>query len=96
MEKLLHIQSITKQELKSIIEEAVESKITSLNKSNKPENLSVQSCAKLLSVSELTIYSYIRKGIIPAKRIGRKYIINSTELENVLKEVKSLKYKRNV
>lgn len=94
MEKILYIQSINKEEFISIIDDAIDSKLSSLKDSSKPENLSVQSCAKLLSVSELTIYSYIKKGIVPAKKIGRKYIINSTELESILKEVKSLKYKR--
>jgi excisionase family DNA binding protein len=94
MENILHIQTITKQEFISIIESIVDSKISSQKESDKPKNLTVQSCAKILSVTELSIYSYIKKGFIPAKKIGRKYIIDRIVFENCMKEVKSLKYRR--
>ena len=58
------------------------------------ENLSVKDAAIFLSVSELTIRNYIKKGTIPAKRIGNRILINRAKLESILKEVKSLKYKR--
>lgn len=61
----------------------------------KPENLTVKETANLLKVSEQSIHSYIKKGFIPAKKIGRILLINRTDLDNSLEGVKSLKYKRN-
>ncbi len=59
-----------------------------------PKHYSVQELSKLLNCSELSIYSYIKKGFLPASKIGRKYIIKSVDLENALKDYKSLKYRR--
>lgn len=95
MENILQIQTITKQEFISIIEEVIDTKLSKKQESNLPENYSVQAVAEILEVTDLSIYNYIKKGIIPAKRIGRKYIINRVNLEAALKEVKSLKYRRH-
>ena len=58
------------------------------------EKLSIKEVAQELGVTELTIHNYIKKGILPALKIGRRVFIRRTVLENALKEVKSLKYKR--
>jgi len=36
-----------------------------------------------------------KKGLLPASKIGRNYIIKRQDLDNALKEVKSLKYRRS-
>ena len=69
-------------------------KYLDVEKKQNPENYSVQTVSKIIGCTDLTTYSYIKKGFIPATKIGRKYIINSTDLENALKDVKSLKYRR--
>ena len=61
----------------------------------KEENLSIDEVAKILLVSKQSVYSYIRKGTIKAKKVGRTFLINRIDLENATKEVKSLKYQRN-
>lgn len=59
--------------------------------------------SKLYSVKELSVYSglselsirnYILDGKIEAKRIGRRILIDQSQFEKGLSEVKSLKYKR--
>jgi excisionase family DNA binding protein len=65
-----------------------------LNRANEQENYTVQEVSKLLRCSELTVYNYIKKGLLPASKIGRKYIIKKADLDEALKEVKSLKYQR--
>ena len=60
----------------------------------KEENLTIVDVAKILLVSKQSVYSYIRRGEIKAKRIGRTYIISRADLDHATKEVKSLKYKR--
>ena len=61
----------------------------------KPENVTVKEAAIHLKVSEQSIHNYIRKGYLPAKKVGRIYLIKYTDLENSQREVKSLKYKRD-
>lgn len=59
-----------------------------------PENYNVKEAASLLKVSEQSIHAYIKKGLIPAKKVGRIYLIKRVDLEDALTDVKSLKYKR--
>jgi len=61
----------------------------------KPENLTVKETAKFLKVSEQSVHNYIKKGFIPAKKVGRILLINRTDIDNSLEGVKSLKYKRS-
>lgn len=66
---------------------------------NKPEATenklhSVKSLALLSGVSELSIRNYIKEGKIQAKRIGGRILIEQSQFEKGLQEVKSLKYKR--
>jgi excisionase family DNA binding protein len=58
------------------------------------KNVTVKEASKMLNVTELTIRNYIQHGKIQASKIGRRLVINSESLENSLKEVKSLKYRR--
>lgn len=90
----------THEELKEIIETTVSKRISSLenliNKKLNPEkeNVTVKEAAERLNVSELTIRNYIKRGTIEASKIGRRIVINLESLDNTLKEVKSLKYRR--
>ena len=61
----------------------------------KPENLTVKESAEVLKVSEQSIHNYIKKGFLKAHKMGRIYLIKRTNIEEALKEVKSLKYKRS-
>jgi len=58
------------------------------------EKLIPEDAADEIGVTTQTIYAYIKKGILPASKVGRKLLIKRSDLENALKEVKSLKYKR--
>jgi len=60
----------------------------------KPENLTVKETAELLKVSEQSVHNYIKRGFLPAQKVGRILLIKRTDVEDSLKEVKSLKYKR--
>lgn len=90
------IQQICKDELKELIEDIFQEVMFKALQSKKEKFLTVQQCAIKLNVSDLTIYNYIKKGWIPAKKIGRKYLIEGEAFENSLDEVKSLKYRRDV
>tara|TARA_R110002050_G_scaffold4573_2_gene22142 strand:+ start:49562 stop:49846 length:285 start_codon:yes stop_codon:yes gene_type:complete len=90
---LLH--GITIEELKAVISDVVRTELErSLNQSKESQNYNVEQAAKLLLCSKLTVYNYIKKGFLPASKIGRNYIIKKADMDNALKEVKSLKYRR--
>jgi excisionase family DNA binding protein len=55
---------------------------------------SVKDLAKHAGVSELSIRNYIKEGKLEAKKIGRRILIDQSQFEKGLSEVKSLKYKR--
>ena len=93
--KTILLYNITPEELKELIIDGLKIEIEAiLNNTNEPKNYSVQEVAKLLRCSKLTIYNYIKKGWLPASKIGRNYIIKKLDFDNALKDVKSLKYKR--
>ena len=94
MDNIIQIHDVTRQEFISIIENVIEDRFTAFLKSKEPENLTVQQTAKLLNVTGLSIHNYIKKGVIPASKIGRRIVIKRVDIENSLNEVKSLKYKR--
>ncbi len=61
---------------------------------DKAENLTVKEAAELLKVSEQSIHNYIKRGFLPAQKVGRILLIKRIDIEQSLQEVKSLKYKR--
>jgi excisionase family DNA binding protein len=58
------------------------------------KRFSVKDIAKRNGLSELSIRNYIKEGKIQATRIGRRILIDESQFEKGLSEVKSLKYKR--
>jgi excisionase family DNA binding protein len=50
--------------------------------------LTIPELAKLLGVSRIAIYNRVKKGQIPASKIGRTYVITDRTIANILgKEV---------
>lgn len=58
------------------------------------EYLNVDEVARILRVSKQSVYAYIKKGEIDAKKVGRTYLILRSDLDKATKDVKSLKYRR--
>ncbi|WP_087522309.1 helix-turn-helix domain-containing protein [Polaribacter sp. SA4-12] len=90
----------THEELAEMIDSSIARRMNPLkdliNKKLNPQkkNVTVKEAAKMLNVTELTIRNYVKSGKIQASKIGRRIVINLESLENSLKEVKSLKYRR--
>lgn len=72
----------------------IESSLNKLLPNKENERLSVEEVANELSVAKLTVYNWIKKGMLPADKIGRKFYIKRSELIKALKQYKTLKYRR--
>ncbi len=90
---------ISKEELEELVQTSVNKALTEYFE-NKEANekfkelLSVKETAKLLGVAELTVRNHISKGLYKAERVSRRIFIRRKDLDEAMKEVKSLKYKR--
>mgnify|MGYP005854310387 CR=1 FL=1 len=89
----------SKSQLKELIEDSTKKAvILAFNQKEKKQsvnqNLTIEETAQLLRVSKQTIRNYIAKGIIDAKKVNRRVLINKEHLLSKLDDVKSLKYKR--
>jgi excisionase family DNA binding protein len=89
----------TKEELEELVKASVKNGIKEyflqqeLNDSKDPY-ITVQEAAVRLKVSKLTVRNYIKKGLIEARKVGNRVLIDTKSIEIALAEVKSLKYKR--
>jgi excisionase family DNA binding protein len=89
----------TKEELEELVKTSVKNGIKEyflqqeLNDSKDPY-ITVQEAAVRLKVSKLTLRNYIKRGLIKARKVGNRVLIDTKSIEKALAEVKSLKYKR--
>lgn len=54
------------------------------NKAKKAIYISVAELAKILGVSRITVFNKIKKGQIPAEKIGRSYAISMENVNNII------------
>lgn len=95
------LMGITVNDLKEIVNEAVVRANLNLKpekpqQTSKKEYLSRLEVAKLLKISLVTLNDWTKQGIIKAYRIGNRVLYCPIEVENSVKEVKSIKYRRGV
>jgi excisionase family DNA binding protein len=58
----------------------------------KDKYITIPQLAKHLGISRIAVYRKVRKGQIPAKRLGRIYLISSRNIERILgKEIDARK-----
>jgi excisionase family DNA binding protein len=95
------LTAISFEELQLKFAEIVEDKIKNLLTSNnkKEETYSKQyatrdEVAERLRISLPTLNTLSKSGIIKSYRIGRRVLYNWEEIENVIQEITSTKYKR--
>jgi len=50
-------------------------------------NISVAELAKILSISRVAVFKRIKKGQIPAEKIGRAYIISMDYVDGITQEI---------
>ena len=85
------LDSIIRSSITTALDEYIEKEI---REKAKPDFYSIKEAAEKLKVTETTIRNYIKKGLIPADKIGGRIRIKRSVLETTLKEIKSLKYRR--
>jgi excisionase family DNA binding protein len=89
----------TKEELEELVKTSVKLALEEyffeqeLKKLKEPHT-TIRQAAKQLKVSEQTVRSYIKRGLIKARKVGNRVLIDTKSIEKALTEVKSLKYKR--
>lgn len=90
---------LTKDQLDSIIQTSIRTALDEyiekqIREKSKPDFYTIKETSEKLKVTETTIRNYIKKGLIPADKIGGRIRIKGITLDNTLKEIKSLKYRR--
>ena len=58
--------------------------------------ITIPQLAQLLGVSRITIYNRVKKGQIPATRVGRSYIINDRIIAQIMGKKVSEKGKKEI
>lgn len=92
----LQIQSLTADELKNVIREAVREAIPKAPEqaTATPDYLTRQEAANMLGVSLVTIDKWSHAGHLQKYRIGGRIRFKAVEVSKALTQVKNLKYKR--
>ena len=53
----------------------------------KTDIITTEEASKILYVTPYTIREYIKKGMLRAKKLGKRYLILKSEVENLLEEL---------
>ncbi len=56
------------------------------NKDKKPKYVSVAELAKMLGISRIAVFKRIKKGQIPALKIGRSYAISTEFVSSIIQD----------
>lgn len=99
----LFLQGLSLDDLKSTIQcivademkNALTTLTDSLPKDKTPEYLTRKETAEMLGVSLPTLHSYVKKGYLPANRVGEKTVrFKREDVEKALNAVEPIKYRR--
>lgn len=99
----LFLQGLSLDDLKSTIQcvvademkNALTALTDSLPKDTTPEYLTRKETAEMLNVSLPTLHSYVKKGYLPANRVGEKTVrFRREDVEKALNAVEPIKYRR--
>lgn len=63
---------------------------------NSKKHITIPELAKLLGVSRISIYNRVKKGQIPATRIGRTYVITDKTIASILGRKVTAKGKKKI
>lgn len=91
------LQNLSQEDLKQLIKEAVDEKLTLLKVSSKesPKYLTRKEVKNLLKISYPTLREYTKTGKLKGCRIGGRVLYRADEIEQSLKRIEPLKYRRS-
>ena len=94
--KSILLQNITPEDLKQIISEVIEEKLTMFQpQANKTQKYLTRAEVKdLLKISLPTLNDYTKTGRIKGYRIGGRVLYCADEIKNSLTEIETMKYRR--
>jgi excisionase family DNA binding protein len=93
--KILQIENVTKMELYNYLEELLDKKIEMLESSPDPkQKMTRQNVADEFGIHLVTVDEWSKKGILKSFKIGRRIFFYRKDVDDALKQKKSLKYKR--
>lgn len=87
------IINISISELKDIIRETICEELSKINaekNASDTEFIDRVTTAKLLRISLPTLTKYVKKGLIPAHRIGTRILFKESEVKDSLKQVQKI------
>ena len=93
----LIFHSTTKEQLADMMREVVQTELANLipqSNISSDELLTRKQVAEMLSISLPTLHEWTKEGTIKAYRIGRAVRYKHDDVQNALKEISSIKYKR--
>ena len=93
----IFLHSSSRSDLKILIAETVKEQLTEFfNKNKKPDNryLSRKGVAEQLGISLPTLHRWTMNGTIQAVRIGSSVRYKSSDVDEALKNIQSIKYMR--
>ena len=96
MSKKVEITTIQTVVLFSMMRELIREELTRVE-NNKPKQLKLYTSdqvMKILDISESTFRRFVKDGTIEAVKVRGRIRVKDEVLQNLLKEVKSLKYRR--
>jgi hypothetical protein len=92
------LQGINTDDLRKLFKEVLEEKFSQLSKpeikGKKSNYLNRFEVAEMLKISLPTLNNWSKSGIVQSYRIGNRVLYKLEEIENSLKTVKNLKFKR--
>lgn len=93
-ERKLIIHDFSQNDFFQELDTYFDRKLEKLYQRLRPKSFTTDQVAELSRCSIQKIRLDIKKGILKAKKVGRNFIITEEALENYLKDVKSLNYRR--
>ncbi len=95
MADILQIASISQQEFTELLRSVVREELTAIQPDkNSNKYLSRQEAAEMLHITLPTLWEYTKLGLIEGSRIGRRVLYSEQAIQDAVKSIPSLRYKR--
>jgi len=89
------LNNLSVSELKNLINESVKKALEDFKpKEHKIEFLTTKEVSKILGVTPVTLNDWVKRGIIPALRIGTRIRYKKKDVLKALTQVETIKYRR--